>query len=137
MVPNKTRHLIVHCHLISSKGIYEQNIKLLGFSMLQVLYYTPLQDILTMSTSQVATCLTKVNTRVPMSIMQLKKITKLWKIEMSISLHQDIDELYDNITDRLLDDDMIGLYIISLFEIPVTGINRRLQCKDIQIKKYM
>ena len=85
--------------------------------MLQVLYYTPLQEILKMPTSQVATSLgevftnMKVNTTVPMSIMQLKKITKLWKIEMSTSLHQDIDEFYDNIIDALLDDDMIALYI--------------------------
>ena len=49
--------------------------------MLQVLYYTPLQEILKMPTSQVATSLgevftnMKVNTTVPMSIMQLKKIT--------------------------------------------------------------
>ena len=30
---------------------------------------------------------------------------------MSTSLHQDIDEFYDNIIDALLDDDMIALYI--------------------------
>ena len=68
-----------------------------------------------MSTSQVATSLSeastniKVNTIVPMSIMKLEKITKLWKMEMSTSLHQDIDEFYDNIIDTLLDDDMIAL----------------------------
>ena len=61
-----------------------------------------------MSTSQVATSLSeasaniKVNTIVPMCIMQLEKITKLWKMEMSTSLHQDIDEFYDNIIDTLL-----------------------------------
>ena len=70
-----------------------------------------------MSTSQVATSLSeastniKVNAIVPMSIMQLEKITKLWKMEMSTSLHQDIDEFYDNIIDTLLDDDMIALYM--------------------------
>ena len=70
-----------------------------------------------MSASQVATSLSeastniKVNTIVPMSIMQLEKITKLWKMEMSTSLHQDIDEFYDNIIDTLLDDDMIALYM--------------------------
>ena len=70
-----------------------------------------------MSTSQVATSLSaasaniKVNTIVPMWIMQLEKITKLWKMEMSTSLHQDIDEFYDNIIDTLLDDDMIALYM--------------------------
>ena len=70
-----------------------------------------------MSTSQVATSLSeastniKVNTIVPMSIMQLEKITKLWKMEMSTSLHQGIDEFYDNIIDTLLDDDMIALYM--------------------------
>ena len=62
-----------------------------------------------------------------MSIMQLEKITKLSKMEMSTSLHQDIDEFYDNIYDGLLDDHMIALYIKSLLEIPVTGINRCLQ----------
>ena len=30
---------------------------------------------------------------------------------MSTSLHQDIDEFYDNSIDALLDDDMIALYI--------------------------
>ena len=70
-----------------------------------------------MSTSQVATSLSeastniKVNAIVPMSIMQLEKITKLWKMEMSTSLPQDIDEFYDNIIDTLLDDDMIALYM--------------------------
>ena len=70
-----------------------------------------------MSASQVATSLSeastniKVNTIVPMSIMQLEKITKLWKMEMSTSLPQDIDEFYDNIIDTLLDDDMIALYM--------------------------
>ena len=74
-----------------------------------------------MSTSQVATSLSeastniKVNTIVPMSIMQLEKITKLWKMEMSTSLHQDIDEFYDNIIDTLLDDDIIALYMKSSF----------------------
>ena len=96
-----------------------------------------------MSTSQVATSLSevltnmKVNTTVSMSIMLLEKLTKLCKMEMSTSLHRDIDEFYDNITDTLLDDDMIALYIKSLFEIPVTGINHYLQCNDIQIKKHM
>ena len=109
-------------------------------SMLQVLYYTPLQEILKMSTSQVATYLSevftnmKVNTTVPMSIMQLEKITKLCKMEMSTSLHQDIDEFYENIIDALLDDDMMVLYIKSFFEIPVTGINSCLQCNDIKLK---
>ena len=70
-----------------------------------------------MSASQVATSLSeastniKVNTIVPMSIMQLEKITKLWKMEMSTSLHQGIDEFYDNIIDTLLDDDMIARYM--------------------------
>ena len=74
-----------------------------------------------MSTSQVATSLSeastniKVNTIVPMSIMQLEKITKLWKMEMSTSLHQDIDEFFDNIIDTLLDDDMIALYMKPSF----------------------
>ena len=95
-----------------------------------MLYYTPLQDILKMSTSQVATFLSdaftnlKVNTTVPMSIMQLEKITKLWKLEMKTRLHQDINEFHDNIIDTLLDDGTIALYIKSLFEIPVTSINR-------------
>ena len=102
-----------------------------------------LQEILKMSASHVATSLSdvstnmKVNTTVPMSIMQLEKITKLCKMEMSTSLHQDIDEFYDNIIDTLLDDDMIALYVKSFFEIPVTGINRCLQCNDIQIKTHM
>ena len=53
--------------------------------ILQVLYYTPLQEILKMSTSQVAIYLIevftnmKVNTIVQMSVMQLEKITKLCK----------------------------------------------------------
>ena len=58
-------------------------------------------------------------------------------MEMSTSLHQDIDEFYDNIIDTLLDEDIIALYIKSLFEIPVTGINPRLKFNDIQIKRYM
>ena len=58
-------------------------------------------------------------------------------MEMSTSLHQDIDEFYDNITDTLLDEDIIALYIKSLFEIPVIGINRRLKFNDIKIKRYM
>ena len=74
-----------------------------------------------MSTSQVATYLSeflttmKVNKTVSMSIMQLEKIAELYKIEMSSSLHQDIDEFYDNIIDAMLDDDMIALYIKSFF----------------------
>ena len=83
-----------------------------------------------MSTSLVATFLSdaftnlKVNTTVPMSIMQLEKITKLWKLEMKTRLHQDINEFHDNIIDTLLDNGTIALYIKSLFEIPVTSINR-------------
>ena len=74
-----------------------------------------------MSTSQVATYLSEfltnmnVNKTVSMSIMQLEKIAELYKIEMSSSLHQDIDEFYDNIIDAMLDDDMIALYIKSFF----------------------
>ena len=87
-------------------------------SILQVLYYTPLQEILKMSTSQVATYLIevftnmKVNTIVPMSVMQLEKITKLCKMEISTSLHQDIDEFYDNIIDALLNDDRTAYKVI-------------------------
>ena len=87
-------------------------------SILQVLYYTPLQEILKMSTSQVATYLIevftnmKVNTIVPMSVMQLEKITKLCKMEISTSLHQDIDEFYDNIIDALLNDDRTACKVI-------------------------
>ena len=68
--------------------------------MLQVLCYTPLQEILKMSTSQVATYISevftnmKVNTTLPVSIMQLEKIIKLCKVEMITSLYQDIDEFY-------------------------------------------
>ena len=111
--------------------------------MLQMLYYTPLQEILKMSTSLVATCLSgvftnmKVNTTVPMSIMQLEKITKLCKMEMSAKLHQDVDEFYDNTINTLLDGDIIALYIKLFFEIPVTVINRCLQCNDIKIKRHM
>ena len=32
-------------------------------------------------------------------------------VQVSTSLHQDIDEFYDNIIDTLLDDDMIALYM--------------------------
>ena len=76
-------------------------------SMLQVLFYTPLKEFLKMSTSQVATSLSKVftnmkiNTTVPMPIMQHEKTTKLCKMEMSTSFHQDIDEFYENIIDSL------------------------------------
>ena len=68
----------------------------------------PLQELLKMSTSHVATYLSefftnmKVNTIGPMSTMKLEKITKLCKMEISTSLHQDNDEFYDNIIDALL-----------------------------------
>ena len=69
--------------------------------------------------------------------MQLEKITKFCKMDMSTSLHQDIDEFYDKITDALLNDDMIALCIKSFFEIQVTDINRCLQCNVIKIEKHM
>ena len=88
--------------------------------MLQVLYYTALQKILKRSI-QVAACLSevftnrKVNTTVPISIMQLEKFIEFFKMQMSKILHQDINEFYDNITDALLDDDMIPLHINLFF----------------------
>ena len=89
--------------------------------MIQVSYYTQLQDIIKLSTSQVATSISKiftnikVNIPVPMSIMQLKEIIKLSKMEKSTSLHQDVDEFYGNIINALLNDEMIAQYTKPLF----------------------
>ena len=89
--------------------------------MIQVSYYTQLQDIIKLSTSQVATSVSniftnmKVNTTVPMPIMQLKEIIKLSKMEKSTSLHQDVDEFYGNIINALLNDEMIAQYAKPLF----------------------
>ena len=90
-------------------------------SMIQVSYYTQLQDIIKLSTSQVATSVSniftnmKVNTTVPMPIMQLKEIIKLSKMEKSTSLQQDVDEFYGNIINALLNDEMIAQYAKPLF----------------------
>ena len=90
-------------------------------SMIQVSYYTQLQDIIKLSTSQVATSISKiftnikVNIPVPMSIMQLKEIIKLSKMEKSTSLQQDVDEFYGNIINALLNDEMIAQYAKPLF----------------------
>ena len=117
---NKTFEFSLPTELAQS-GFMNKKLNYRVSSMLQVLYYTPLQKILKMSTSQVATYLSEfltnmnVNKTVSMSIMQLEKIAELYKIEMSSSLHQDIDEFYDNIIDAMLDDDMIALYIKSFF----------------------
>ena len=51
--------------------------------------------------------------------------------------HQDMYEFYYNIIDTLLDEDMIAMSIKSLFKTPETGINRCLQCNDMQVKKHM
>ena len=89
--------------------------------MIQVSYYTQLQDIIKLSTSQVATSVSKiftnmkVNTTVPMPIMQLKEIIKLSKMEKSTSLQQDVDEFYGNIINALLNDEMIAQYAKPLF----------------------
>ena len=89
--------------------------------MIQVSYYTQLQDIIKLSTSQVATSISKIFTNIkvnipaPMSIMQLKEIIKLSKMEKSTSLHQDVDEFYDNIINALLNDEMIAQYAKPLF----------------------
>ena len=89
--------------------------------MLHMSYCTPLQDILKLSTSQVATSISKiftnmkVNTTVPMSIKQRKEIIKLCKMEKSTSPQQDIDEFFNNIINTLLDDEMIAQYTKSLF----------------------
>ena len=89
--------------------------------MIQVSYYTQLQDIIKLSTSQVATSVSKiftnmkVNTTVPMPIMQLKEIIKLSKMEKSTSLQRDVDEFYGNIINALLNDEMIAQYTKPLF----------------------
>ena len=89
--------------------------------MIQVSYYTQLQDIIKLSASQVATSISKiftnikVNIPVPMSIMQLKEIIKLSKMEKSTSLQQDVDEFYGNIINVLLNDEMIAQYAKPLF----------------------
>ena len=57
----------------------------------------------------------KVNTTVPMPIMQLKEIIKLSKMEKSTSLQQDVDEFYGNIINALLNDEMIAQYAKPLF----------------------
>ena len=57
----------------------------------------------------------KVNTTVPMPIMQLKEIIKLSKMEKSTSLQQDVDEFYGNIINALLNDEMIAQYTKPLF----------------------
>ena len=50
-----------------------------------------------------------------MSIMQLKEIIKLSKMEKSTSLQQDVDEFYGNIINALLNDEMIAQYAKPLF----------------------
>ena len=114
MVENKTRHSNFHCQLNYLKGDYEHKIELLGFfHVTGVILHsiTRNSENVNKPGSEVFTNM-KVNMTVRMSIMQLEKIIKLCKMEMSTSLHQDIDEFYDNISDTILDHEMIALYII-------------------------
>ena len=112
-------------------GIYEQKIELLGF-----LHVTSVMLHLHVTSVMLQNIQNKFSSiwNPSYGLKNLQRFAR-WKwADVSIKT---LMKFYDNIIDTLLDDDMIPLYIKSIFQIPVTGINCGLQCKYIPIKKHM
>ena len=68
------------------------------------------------------------DTSIPMSIVELEKVTNACSMEMNFSLHQDIDELYKNIVLNLIADQSIADQMKALFELKIMNVNRCIKC---------
>ena len=68
------------------------------------------------------------DTSVPMSIVEFEKVTNVCSIQMNLSLHQDIDELYKNIVLTLIADQNIPDQMKALFELKIINVNRCIKC---------
>ena len=103
-------------------------------SLLQVLRYSPLPDCLAVSKEPFAATLYSLfqnmakDTSVPMSIVELEKVTNACSMEMNLPLHQDIDELYKNIVLNLIADQIIADQMKALFELKIMNVNHYIKC---------
>ena len=99
-------------------------------SLLQVLQYSPLPYCLAVSKEPFTATLYSLfqnmakDTSVPMSIVELEKVTIACSMEMHLPLHQDIDELYKNIVLNLIADQSIADQMKALFELKIMNVNR-------------
>ena len=99
---------------VSKRGFLNKKSNCWFNSLLQVLHYSPLPDCLAVSKKSFAETLYSLfqnitkDTSVPMSIVELEKVTNACSMEMNLSLHQDIDELHKNIVLNLIADQSMG-----------------------------
>ena len=67
-------------------------------------------------------------TLVPMSMVELENVANAYSMEMSLSLHQDRDELYKNIVVNLIADQSIADQMKTVFELKITNIKQCIKC---------
>ena len=99
---------------VSNEDLLNKKSKCWVSSLLQVLDYSTLSDCLAVSKEPFVATLYSLfknitrDTSVPMSIGELKKVTNVCSMEMNLSFHQDIDELYRTIVLNLIADQSIA-----------------------------
>ena len=110
---------------VSKRGFLNKKSNCWVSSLLQVLHYSPLPDCLAVSKEPFAATLYSLfqnmakDTSVPMSIVKLEKVTNVCSLEMNLSLHQDIDELYKNVVLNLIANQTIADQMKALFELKI------------------
>ena len=110
---------------VSKRGFLIKKSNCWVSSLLQVLHYSLLPDCLAVSKEPFAATLYSLfqnmakDTLVPMSIVKLEKVTNVCSMEMNLSLHQDIDELYKNVVLNFIADQTIADQMKALFELKI------------------
>ena len=77
------------------------------------------------------------DTSVPMSIVELEKVTNACSMERNFSLHKEIDELYKNIVLNLIADQSIADQMKALFELKIMNVNRCIKCNYMNCNKEL
>ena len=128
---------------VSKRGFINKKSNCWVSSLLQVLHYSPLPDCLVVSKEPFAATLYSLfqnmakDTSVPMSIVEPEKVTNACSMEMNLSLHQDIDELYKNIVLNLIEDQSIANQMKALFELKIMNVNRCIKCNYLNCNKEL
>ena len=113
---------------VSKKGFLNKKSNCCVSSLLHVLHYSPLPYCLAVSKEPFAATLYSLfqnmakDTSVLLSIAELEKVTNACSMEMNLSLHQDIDELYENIVLNLIADQSIADQMKALFELKIINV---------------
>ena len=107
-------------------------------SILQLLFITALKGCLASTSGVLGHILyqmfvnMELQVGTPMSLVDLEQVTKECGVEMSLRMHQDIDDFLKAVINKLKEDQQVGEQVEKLFVTSLLSINRCLVCGEIQ-----